>query len=81
MMCHKKTQIPPETKNLLEFKSIFLGVLKVKKNKTNCNSLHHRELFDTKINCFGGQNLLQGLLSLTKPESNDSLSLFPPKKD
>jgi len=75
-MYRKKTQNSPETKNLLEFKSIFLGVLKVKKKiKTNCNPLHHTEPFDTKINRFGGQNLLQWLFSLSKPESNDSLSL------
>jgi len=78
-MCRKKTQYPPETKNLFELKSIFLGVLKVKKKKTNCNPFHHREPFDTKIN--RGQNLLQGLFSLSKPESNDSLPLFPLKKD
>jgi hypothetical protein len=37
--------------------------------------------FDTKIDYFGGQNLPQQLISLSKPEFDDSLSLLPTKKN
>jgi hypothetical protein len=35
---------------------------------------------DTKINHFSDQNLPQSLLSLSRPESEDSLSLLSTKK-
>ena len=36
--------------------------------------------FDTKINCFGGQNLPQWLFSLFKVESDNSFPLYPRSK-
>jgi len=39
------------------------------------------KLFDTKIDYFGGQNLPQQLISLSKLEFDDSLSLLPTKKE
>jgi hypothetical protein len=59
---------------------IFLGVFKVKKNP-KWNPPHHMQPFDTKHNRFGGHNLPQRLLSLSKPEYNDSLSPLRTKKD
>jgi hypothetical protein len=39
------------------------------------------ESFNTKINHFGGQNLPKQPLSLSKPESGNSLSLLPTEND
>jgi len=61
-----KTQNQPETINLSELISVFLGVLKVKKT-SNRNLLYHMKPFDTKINCFGGLNFSQRQLSLSMP--------------
>ena len=54
-----KTRNPPEIKILLKLRSVVLGVFKVKKKTLKHNPPHHMEPFDTKINCFGGQNLSQ----------------------
>lgn len=77
-----KTQNQLKTKNLLELRYVFLGVLKVKKKKItpNLNFPHHTEPFATKINHFSGQNLYPLQLSFSKLESNDSLSLHKKKR-
>jgi hypothetical protein len=58
-MAPKDTKIAPKSKtnskqkNVPEFRYVFVRVFKVKKAH-NLNFPRHTELFDTKINCFGG---------------------------
>jgi len=67
---HPKTRNPLETKILPELRHVFLG------HKTSkCNPPYHMKPFDVKSNCFGGHNLPQLPLSLSKSESDNSLSL------
>jgi hypothetical protein len=68
---HPKTRNPLETKILPELRHVFLGYKTPK-----CNPPYHMEPFDIKSNCFGGRNLPQLPLSLSKSESDTSLSLL-----
>ena len=45
------------------------------------NSSYHMELFDIKINCFGGHNCHQRSLFLSTLESNNSISLLQTERD
>jgi hypothetical protein len=70
-----KTPIKPKTKNLPKVRSNFLGVSKVKEHVI-ITLAHHMKPFDTKIDRFGGLNLPQCQLSLSKPESTIPFSLL-----
>ena len=63
----QKTRNSPGIKILPELGYVVLGVFKVKKPKHK--PPHHMKPFDIKINRFGGQNLPQRSLSLSKLES------------
>ena len=63
-----------ETQNLLKLRYVFLDTFKVK-TMHYLYSSHHMEPFDTKIDCFSGYNRHQRPLSLSTPESDDSLFL------
>ena len=74
----KKPKPKPETKNLLEFKYVFLVIFKVKKIH-NLNPPHHMEPFDIKINRFGATN--GSFLSLSRNLATLSLHLERTKND
>jgi len=71
----KPTQNPKSSWAKIYFFRHFQG-----EEKHDLNFLHYMELFDTKIDCFGGWNHHQRQLSLSTPGSGYSLSLISPKK-